>query len=86
MRVLILYLTEEILKYKDMKMGNFIGPILFDSKKDMSIYKDEIGPSIVRAENYETALSLVNDHQFGNGAQFIPLMVRYLGILPQIVK
>ena len=59
-------------KIQGYENGNFIAPTLFDNvKKDMSIYKDEIfGPvlSIVRAENYETALSLVNDHQFGNGA------------------
>ena len=37
----------------------------------MKIYKDEIfGPvlSIIRAKNYEDALNLVNDHEFGNGA------------------
>ena len=37
----------------------------------MKIYKEEIfGPvlSVVRANNYEEALQLVNDHDFGNGA------------------
>jgi len=51
--------------------GYFIGPTLFDEvSKDMKIYKDEIfGPvlSVVRANNYEEALKLVNDHTYGNG-------------------
>ena len=51
--------------------GNFIGPTLFDNvTKDMKIYKEEIfGPvlSVVRANNYDEALQLVNDHEFGNG-------------------
>jgi malonate-semialdehyde dehydrogenase (acetylating) / methylmalonate-semialdehyde dehydrogenase len=51
--------------------GYFIGPTLFDNvSKDMSIYKEEIfGPvlSVVRAQNYDEALSLVNNHAFGNG-------------------
>ena len=36
----------------------------------MKIYKEEIfGPvlSIVRVKNYDTALQLVNSHEFGNG-------------------
>mgnify|MGYP002628043501 FL=1 len=51
--------------------GNFMGGSIFDRvTPDMKIYKEEIfGPvlSIVRAEDYETALGLVNDHEFGNG-------------------
>ena len=51
--------------------GYFLGPTLFDHvKKEMTIYKEEIfGPvvSVVRAKNYDEALSLVNDHSFGNG-------------------
>ena len=51
--------------------GYFIGPSLFDNvTKDMTIYKEEIfGPvlCVVRAKNYDEALSLVNDHAFGNG-------------------
>ncbi len=51
--------------------GNFVGPTLFDNvTKDMLIYKEEIfGPvlSVVRAKNYDEALKLVNDHEFGNG-------------------
>ena len=51
--------------------GNFMGGSIFDRvTPDMKIYKEEIfGPvlSIVRADDYETALGLVNDHEFGNG-------------------
>lgn len=55
----------------DLSSGFFIGPTLFDHvTKDMSIYTDEIfGPvlSIVRAADYEEALALASDHQYGNG-------------------
>ena len=58
-------------KIQGYENGYFIGPTLFDNvNKDMTIYKEEIfGPvlSVVRAKNYEEALSLVNDHPFGNG-------------------
>ena len=51
--------------------GYFVGPTLFDNvKENMKIYKEEIfGPvlSVVRANNYEEALNLVNNHNFGNG-------------------
>ncbi|UXM95952.1 CoA-acylating methylmalonate-semialdehyde dehydrogenase [Bartonella sp. HY329] len=51
--------------------GYYVGPCLFDNvTRDMRIYKEEIfGPvlSIVRAANYEEALSLPNDHLYGNG-------------------
>ena len=51
--------------------GFFIGPSLFDNvTKDMSIYTDEIfGPvlCILRVNDYEEALQLVNDHEYGNG-------------------
>lgn len=51
--------------------GYFIGPTLFDHvTTDMSIYTDEIfGPvlCIVRAENYEEALALPSQHEYGNG-------------------
>ena len=51
--------------------GYFIGPTLFDNvTPNMEIYKKEIfGPvlSIVRAKNYDEAISLVNDHEYGNG-------------------
>ena len=52
--------------------GYFIGGCLFDRvTSDMRIYKEEIfGPvlSVVRADDYETALGLVSDHEYGNGA------------------
>ena len=58
-------------KIQGYENGHFIGPTLFDKvNKNMKIYKDEIfGPvvSVVRAENYEVALKLVNDHPYGNG-------------------
>lgn len=51
--------------------GYFIGPTLFDHvTKDMSIYTDEIfGPvlCIVRAKDYEEALRLPTEHEYGNG-------------------
>lgn len=51
--------------------GFFLGACLFDHvKPEMRIYKEEIfGPvlSLVRVNNFETALQLVNDHEFGNG-------------------
>ena len=51
--------------------GFFVGPHLFDRvTKDMDIYKQEIfGPvlSTVRADSYEEALGLAQDHEYGNG-------------------
>jgi malonate-semialdehyde dehydrogenase (acetylating)/methylmalonate-semialdehyde dehydrogenase len=51
--------------------GYFIGPTLFDHvTTDMSIYTDEIfGPvlCIVRAGDYEEALRLPTEHEYGNG-------------------
>ncbi len=51
--------------------GFFIGPTLFDHvTTDMESYKEEIfGPvlQIVRAPDFETALSLPSKHQYGNG-------------------
>jgi len=51
--------------------GYFIGPSLFDHvTTDMSSYQEEIfGPvlQIVRAANFEEALSLPSKHQYGNG-------------------
>jgi malonate-semialdehyde dehydrogenase (acetylating)/methylmalonate-semialdehyde dehydrogenase len=51
--------------------GYFIGGCLFDNvTKDMQIYKEEIfGPvlSVVRTDTFDSALKLVNDHEFGNG-------------------
>ena len=51
--------------------GYYLGGCLFDEvKPHMRIYKEEIfGPvlSVVRAPNFDEALKLVNDHEFGNG-------------------
>ena len=51
--------------------GFFVGPHLFDNvTPDMDIYTKEIfGPVLctVRASNYEEALSLAMDHEYGNG-------------------
>jgi malonate-semialdehyde dehydrogenase (acetylating)/methylmalonate-semialdehyde dehydrogenase len=51
--------------------GYFIGGCLFDRvTTDMSIYTDEIfGPvlSVVRAQSYDEAVDMVNDHEYGNG-------------------
>ncbi|GAO40763.1 methylmalonate-semialdehyde dehydrogenase MmsA [Sphingomonas changbaiensis NBRC 104936] len=51
--------------------GFFVGPSLFDHvKPTMQSYKEEIfGPvlQIVRAPDFETALKLPSDHQYGNG-------------------
>jgi len=58
--------------HKGHEKGFFLAPCLFDYvSKDMRIYKEEIfGPvlAIVRAVNFEEALKLVNEHEFGNGA------------------
>ncbi|MGI4758404.1 MAG: CoA-acylating methylmalonate-semialdehyde dehydrogenase [Janthinobacterium lividum] len=51
--------------------GFFLGACLFDHvKPEMTIYTDEIfGPvlGIVRVNKFQTALDLVNAHEFGNG-------------------
>jgi malonate-semialdehyde dehydrogenase (acetylating) / methylmalonate-semialdehyde dehydrogenase len=51
--------------------GYFIGPTLFDHvTPEMSIYTDEIfGPvlCIVRAHDYDEALRLPSEHEYGNG-------------------
>ena len=61
---------------RDFKMqgyenGFYMGGCLFDEvKTDMRIYKEEIfGPvlSVVRAKDYEDALRLPSDHEYGNG-------------------
>ena len=56
---------------EDLSGGYFIGPTLFDHvTKEMVTYTDEIfGPvlQIVRAADYEEALALATDHQYGNG-------------------
>lgn len=51
--------------------GFYLGPTLFDRvTTDMSIYREEIfGPVLViaRARDYEEALAMASDHEFGNG-------------------
>ena len=51
--------------------GYFLGGCLFDNvTADMSIYQDEIfGPvlCVVRAENTEQAMRLIDEHEYGNG-------------------
>ena len=51
--------------------GFFLGACLFDHvKPTMRIYREEIfGPvlGLVRVNNFETALQLINEHEFGNG-------------------
>ena len=59
------------LKLQGYENGYFMGGSLFDKvTTDMRIYKEEIfGPvlSVVRADNYEEALRLPNEHEYGNG-------------------
>lgn len=58
----------ELQGYED---GFFVGPSLLDNvTPDMETYQDEIfGPvlQIVRASNFEEALKLPTEHQYGNG-------------------
>ena len=58
-------------KVKGHEQGFFIGGCLFDNvTPDMTIYKEEIfGPvlSIVRVPDFESAVNLINAHEFGNG-------------------
>jgi malonate-semialdehyde dehydrogenase (acetylating)/methylmalonate-semialdehyde dehydrogenase len=59
------------LKLQGYENGFFLGGCLFDQvKPEMKIYKEEIfGPvlSVVRVPDYQTAVNLVNEHEFGNG-------------------
>ncbi len=59
------------IKLQGYENGFFIGGCLFDNvKKDMRIYNEEIfGPvlSVVRAKDFNEAINLINDHEFGNG-------------------
>lgn len=58
-------------KLQGYENGFFMGGCLFDEvTPDMRIYKEEIfGPvlSVVRAKNYEEALRLPSEHEYGNG-------------------
>jgi len=59
------------IKFQGYEKGFYIGGCLFDNvDKKMRIYKEEIfGPvlSVVRVKDFETAVDLVNEHEFGNG-------------------
>ena len=59
------------IKVHGFEKGFFIGGSLFDHvKRNMRIYKEEIfGPvlSVVRVEDFKSAVDLVNEHEFGNG-------------------
>jgi malonate-semialdehyde dehydrogenase (acetylating)/methylmalonate-semialdehyde dehydrogenase len=58
-------------KMQGYENGFFMGGCLFDDvTPDMRIYKEEIfGPvlSVVRAKDYEEALRLPSEHEYGNG-------------------
>jgi len=58
-------------KLQGYENGFFMGGCLFDEvRPDMRIYKEEIfGPvlSVVRAKDYEEALRLPSEHDYGNG-------------------
>jgi malonate-semialdehyde dehydrogenase (acetylating) / methylmalonate-semialdehyde dehydrogenase len=58
-------------KLQGYEHGNFMGGCLFDEvTPDMHIYKEEIfGPvlCVVRAKDYEEAVRLPSDHDYGNG-------------------
>jgi malonate-semialdehyde dehydrogenase (acetylating)/methylmalonate-semialdehyde dehydrogenase len=58
-------------KLQGYESGNFMGGCLFDDvKPHMRIYKEEIfGPvlSVVRAKDYEEAVRLPSEHEYGNG-------------------
>ena len=59
------------LKLQGYENGYFLGGTLFDNvTTDMKIYKEEIfGPvlAVARADSYETAARMINEHEFGNG-------------------
>mgnify|MGYP000689022508 FL=1 len=59
------------INFQGYERGFYIGGCLFDNvDKKMRIYKEEIfGPvlSVVRVKDFETAVDLVNEHEFGNG-------------------
>jgi len=59
------------IKLQGYEKGFYMGGCLFDNvEKKMRIYKEEIfGPvlSVVRVKDFDSALDLVNKHEFGNG-------------------
>ena len=58
-------------KMQGYENGYFLGGSLFDHvTREMKIYKEEIfGPvlAVARADSYETAAKMINEHEFGNG-------------------
>ncbi|MFO7307653.1 MAG: CoA-acylating methylmalonate-semialdehyde dehydrogenase [Pseudomonadota bacterium] len=58
-------------KMQGYENGYFIGGTLFDHvTTDMKIYKEEIfGPvlAVARADSFETAARMINEHEYGNG-------------------
>jgi malonate-semialdehyde dehydrogenase (acetylating)/methylmalonate-semialdehyde dehydrogenase len=60
------------IKLQGYENGFFLGGCLFDEvKPSMRIYKEEIfGPvlSVMRVPDYDSAVKLVNEHEYGNGA------------------
>ena len=59
------------IKLQGFENGFYIGGCLFDQvKPNMKIYKEEIfGPvlSVVRVKDFDSAVNLINEHEFGNG-------------------
>ncbi|GIT24679.1 MAG: hypothetical protein CM1200mP41_07230 [Gammaproteobacteria bacterium] len=64
------------ISFRGFENGCFVGATVFDHvTSSMSIYTDEIfGPvlCVVRVDSYDSALQLVNDHEYGNGAAILP--------------
>ena len=59
------------LKLQGHEEGHFVGPTLFDNvRPGMKIHREEIfGPvlSVVREANFDGAVKIINEHEFGNG-------------------
>lgn len=70
--------------------GYYLGPCLFDQvHAEMSIYQEEIfGPvlCVVRVPDFETAISLVNTHQYGNGTAIFTQDPAYARLYMQRVQ
>lgn len=71
------------------EQGFYLGGSLFDHvSTDMTIYREEIfGPvlCILRVPDYQSAVSLINAHEYGNGTA-IPVMAIPPGSLPTIYR
>ena len=70
------------IKLQGYENGFFIGGCLFDNvTKNMRIYKEEIfGPvlSVVRVKDFNDAIKLINDHEFGNGTSVYTLSLIHI--------